>query len=106
MSKTTQLLKGLGYLQDLSSEFSLQQLRTLLLVVEHPGISATEVAESLEIATSSASRNADILGTEGRLGRPGLKLIERRESPSDRRIREFYLTSKGERILARVLNPS
>lgn len=78
------------------------QAMTLLTVAERPGITLLDLAERLEMAQSSATRNADVLGSYGRRSKKGMGLLERREG-ADRRQRELYLTRKGARVLAEVV---
>lgn len=103
MTTVKRLLKGLSTIQDLSHDLSVQQLRFLLLVSDQPGININECSEFLELAQSSCTRNADLLGSHGRGGKAGLRLLERRPNPEDRRIQELHITPKGERAVARVL---
>ncbi|MBT9289678.1 MarR family transcriptional regulator [Prosthecodimorpha staleyi] len=85
-----------------------QQVQTLLLVSMYPGITLSELADRLEIAQSSASRNVAALGKVHRLQKEGLDFVEAIEDPSERRRKICFLTERGHREvlgLMRMLYP-
>ena len=71
------------------------QLRVLVLAATRPGASATDVAEALGVHVSSASRTVERLVAAG--------LLERRDSPRDRRRLDLAPTPAGERLLDAVM---
>ncbi|MGB8384592.1 MAG: MarR family transcriptional regulator [Dermatophilaceae bacterium] len=71
------------------------QLRALVLIGTRRNINASAVADALEVHLSSASRLIDRLVTTG--------LVERRESPVDRRHMQLSLTDAGSRLLNQIM---
>lgn len=60
------------------------------------------LAERLTIHQSTATRCTDLLGSHGRGGRRGAKLVRRDADPHDRRMKRLTLTSKGTRLIAEL----
>lgn len=87
------------------SEFPAQLASTFFFVASHEGVYQDELADIINISTSSASRNVVWLTSKKRDGTKGLGLI-RRERAIDTRVdpRRFqlFLTPKGRRIAALV----
>ncbi|MDQ2781643.1 MarR family transcriptional regulator [Lapillicoccus sp.] len=71
------------------------QLRVLVLVATRPDVTATAVADALDIHLSSASRLCDRLVNAG--------LVERRTSTSDRRNLLLSLTAKGSELIEQIM---
>lgn len=78
------------------SEVSLPQLRVLVILASRGPSSLNEVARSLGIHPSNATRACGKLADAG--------LISRREDPADRRLLHLSLTPAGERLLERVMD--
>lgn len=85
-------------LRSFGAALTTDQVNTFVEVALHPGITILALSEQMGYQQSTATRNADILGSYGRGGRKGLGLIERREVPGDRRMRELHLTARGHRV--------
>jgi MarR family transcriptional regulator, transcriptional regulator for hemolysin len=66
----------------------------LVHVSQYPGTSQARVASALDIETISVVRLIDTLQQAG--------LIERRPHPTDRRVRQLWLTTAGEAALMRI----
>lgn len=77
------------------AEVTLPQLRMLVLVATRPGISATDLAESVNIHPSNATRLID------RLVRGGY--LEGSDSAADRRRLQLSLTRAGSDLLEEVM---
>jgi DNA-binding MarR family transcriptional regulator len=80
---------------EVSSEVSLAQLRTLVVICEHQPISLTALAAALGVHTSGASRICDRLVQSG--------LLYRREDAGDRRVIALSVTDRGSAIVDRVM---
>jgi DNA-binding MarR family transcriptional regulator len=74
---------------------TLPQLRVLVMVATQGSMNLTAVAEGLGVHPSNATRTCDRLVMAG--------LLDRRDSPGDRRQLELTLTREGERLIASVL---
>lgn len=82
------------------------QAMVLLLIGLHDadgGIEMREIAATLKMSSSSASRNVAALGEWHRLQRPGLGLVETSTDYEDRRRKPVTLTTKGRKLLDSVL---
>src|SRR3712207_5551145 len=73
---------------------TLPQLRVLVLAAESGGLSNTGVARALDVPISNASRICERLVQAG--------LLDRRDSPTDRRQVELRLTTAGELLVKAV----
>jgi DNA-binding MarR family transcriptional regulator len=71
-----------------------RELRTLVLVDRHPGLSQRELARRLEVDPGNLVALLDALDRAG--------LLTRRRDEGDRRRRTLRLTAKGARMLARA----
>jgi DNA-binding MarR family transcriptional regulator len=74
---------------------TLPQLRVLVMVATRGPLNLTAVAEGLGVHPSNATRTCDRLVVAG--------LLDRRDSPGDRRQLELTLTRRGEQLIASVL---
>ncbi len=72
------------------------QLRVLVLVATRPDVTATAVADALDIHLSSASRLCDRL--------VNAQLIERHTSASDRRNLLLSLTPRGSELIEHIMD--
>jgi DNA-binding MarR family transcriptional regulator len=77
-------------------EVTAPQLRTLVLVATRSGVNASAVASALGIHPSNATRMLDRLVQAG--------LLDRRDSPSDRRRIALRLTEAGSRLVSSVMD--
>jgi len=95
-------------LRDQQSEMPMQQADVLLAIARRPGLTMAELAEEVDLAQSSCSRNVAALSKYHRLGKPGLGLVEAVIDPREPRRRAIFLTQKGKVFvtqLMRVFNP-
>lgn len=76
-------------------DVTLSQYRALILVSARPGIGVSELATSVGVHPTTATRLTD------RLVRKGLVL--RAGAPQDRRVTTLRLTTRGRRIVERVM---
>lgn len=74
---------------------TLPQLRVLVMVATRGPLNLTAVADGLGVHPSNATRTCDRLVVAG--------LLDRRDSPGDRRQLELTLTRRGEQLIASVL---
>jgi DNA-binding MarR family transcriptional regulator len=72
------------------------EVRVLVIVSARETVSLREVAESLGVHVSTASRLCDRMVTEG--------LLDRRDDPADRRQLALRLTAEGARVVSGMLN--
>ena len=78
------------------SDLSFSQARTLFLLTKTAEpMPIHAIAEALGLSVAAAGRNVDQLLR--------LDMVERRESPSDRRVKLVSLTATGERLTAQHL---
>lgn len=65
------------------------------------------IQDQLDLGRSATSRHVALLSAASyRKGEPGLGLVEAREDPNDRKVRQVFLTEEGQdfaRTLAAVL---
>lgn len=96
-------------LRNQQNEMPMQQADVLLTIARRPGLTMAELAEEVDLAQSSCSRNVAALSDYHRLGKPGLGLVEAVIDPRNPRRRLMYLTQKGKVFvthLMRTLDPS
>ena len=75
------------------SDLSFSQARTLFLLTKAAQpLPINSIADALGLSMAAAGRNVDQL--------VGLSMVERRESPSDRRVKLVSLTPLGEELAA------
>ncbi len=82
-------------IEDLESEISIVQFRTLVIVATRGPMNVTALAETLGVHASNATRSCD------RLVRAGL--LTRTESAQDRRHLELALTPTGHALVKSVM---
>jgi DNA-binding MarR family transcriptional regulator len=80
------------------ADFTLQLLVVFLYVALHDGCRQQEVVKSTGKSEAAVSRMLDWLGHEHRSGKPGLRLVIRKEDPDNYKCRRVYLTPKGKAI--------
>jgi DNA-binding MarR family transcriptional regulator len=81
-------------LSPVNDMISLPQWRVLVIVVESGTVSLSQVAASLGVHASTATRICDRLVSAG--------LVTRRDDPADRRYLALKATAKGRRLVERV----
>lgn len=101
-AKLDNLLEVMELIRRHDPEMPAQTLSTLLLVAGNPGISMQKLAETLNIASSSTSRNVSALSKWKAFQKPGLDLVEAIDNPQNRREKLVSLTPKGERLVAAI----
>jgi DNA-binding MarR family transcriptional regulator len=74
---------------------SMPQFSILMQLHHHGQCGVSDISERFEISTAAASQHVEKLVQAG--------LLERMESPEDRRVRELQLTDKGRDLIARGL---
>jgi DNA-binding MarR family transcriptional regulator len=82
-------------LAPVDEQLTLSQWRVLVVVSEHDSASMHEVARSLGVHASTATRICDRLVTD--------RLLTRREAANDRRYVSLSLTRKGQKVVDRVM---
>ncbi len=97
--KLRSLLKALEVLDD---AVTVSQLKFFLNIAVDEGLSIVGLSEAMDYDQPLASRDMDVWSEIGRQGRPGLGYTERRDSPTDRRIRECYLSASGHKLAKRL----
>jgi DNA-binding MarR family transcriptional regulator len=90
----------LAIFQDFNETFANDGLRpadfaVLVIISANPGLKQSEVAEALGIQRANFVAIADSLESRG--------LAERRKSESDRRVQALFLTERGERFAADMI---
>jgi DNA-binding MarR family transcriptional regulator len=76
------------------ADLTVPQFRSLIFLQRHPGSALHQVAEHLGLTPPTVSKMID--------GLAGRSLIERPESPADRRRVELRLTARGNSLVDRV----
>lgn len=97
------LMKALTVLRGEDEQMQMQTAQVFIAIAMQPGITAQKVGESVGISQSSVSRNTAALGEWHRFGKPGLNLIEAVPDPRERRRKIHFLTIKGRRMAALVV---
>jgi DNA-binding MarR family transcriptional regulator len=80
----------------LSVNLTMQQLKVVLLVATHEGLTSHELTRLLNVATPTVTGLVDRL--------VALDYVERREDPNDRRVRRIMLTPTGENAIRDILD--
>jgi DNA-binding MarR family transcriptional regulator len=89
-------------IKKLPEPITLSQLKCFLHVALNEGMSIVELAEKMGYNQASATRDMDVWSEIGRLGRPGMGYLERRDHPTDRRIRRCHLSTKGRALMRKL----
>lgn len=93
----------LSHLREIESDMPIQQVVVLAWVALNEGKTQKQLRDSLDMASSTSSRNLAALSKVHRLGKPGLGMIDWVDSPEDRRQKLLYLSSKGRKFVTEVL---
>lgn len=83
-------------------DMPIQYALSFLTIAEHEGLSMGELAQRLDIAQSSASRNIAALSRWHSFGKAGHDLVEAMEDPRERRRKIVSLTQAGHRLVAAI----
>lgn len=94
----------LSRFRTLDKEMPVQQMLVFCWVALNEGRTQRELCVSLDMPSSTASRNLAALSKVHRLGKEGLGLIEWREDPMDRRSKLLWLTTKGQQTITKLLS--
>lgn len=84
-------------------EFSPALMRLFLLVAQNEGATQATLADLAGVKRPTLSIRLMNLGDLDRRIGAGLKLVEQRIAPDDRRAREVYLTDKGRELFKRLV---
>lgn len=93
----------LAALREIDPYIPSQTAECLLVIAVNPGITMQRLSELTGLAQSSCSRNVALLSKFQRLGKEGYDLVEAVDDPRERRRKIVYLTSKGQRVVNKVM---
>lgn len=79
-------------------DIPIQRLIVFLYVAEHVGCPQATLTKATGMSEASVSRCVDALGPIDRFGRPGVRLISRKQDPDDYKSWRLFLTPKGQSI--------
>jgi DNA-binding MarR family transcriptional regulator len=89
--------------RDLDPELQTQTVVCFLLIAEaSEDIHMRDLQSTLNMPSSSTSRNVAALSKFHRTGTPGLDLVEAYEDPKDRRFKRVRLSAKGRALRSRI----
>jgi DNA-binding MarR family transcriptional regulator len=97
-----QTINVLQLLKPLSQAVTVNTAIVFLTVGSRPGTTVGELQKTLGLPPTSTARAISILYKTAR-GVEGLDLIETRVSPRDLRIKNVYLTPKGQRLWNQII---
>lgn len=95
--------RAINALREHDAEMQAQTISILLQVAVNPGIAMRALEERTGLRSSSVSRNVTALSDLHRSGKPGLGMVVAKEDPDDRRSKQVFLTTKGNRVVERLL---
>lgn len=75
----------------------------LIYIAMHPGSTTADIAAATGLAQASISRNTMELGKMNRRKQPGMNLVSDQEDPTERRRKIYFLTPKGQRVVASLI---
>lgn len=81
---------------EVNADITIPQMECLKHLQRHGALSATELAEGLNVSAPAATKLVDRLQRRG--------LVQRRENPGDRRAVELSLTANGRMIVEQIRN--
>jgi DNA-binding MarR family transcriptional regulator len=84
----------------LDPDMPIQYALSFLTIARHEGLSMGDLAQRLDIAQSSASRNIAALSKWHSFGKEGHDLVEAHEDPRERRRKIVRLTARGHHLVA------
>ena len=88
------------------SDLSLSLVDTFLTVALHPGLSLMDYVRLTGGNMQTLSRQLLDLGVKKRDGSKSFELVAAQQHPTDLRVRLYYLTARGHRLLDAALAPS
>ncbi|TWG60756.1 helix-turn-helix domain-containing protein [Aminobacter sp. J44] len=95
--------KFIQLLRKHQTDMPMQMADVLLAIARRPGLTMAELAEEVDLAQSSCSRNVAALSEYHRLGKPGLGLVEAVIDPREPRRRAIFLTQKGKVFVTQLM---
>jgi hypothetical protein len=101
--KLGEFLAALNLFSELEPTMPLQMVRAFVSAALHEGEGSVEVGLKIGLPSGVIARHLGAYGEFDRYGRPGLKMIEGRLTPEDRRSKLQYLNVKGRRFLESLL---
>lgn len=108
--KLLKLLRVNQAFMELRSEMNLSLMSAFIAaIIRHPedrdaeAPTIKELSELAGVPYTSMSRHLRYLGEKERIGKPGLKLVEVRENPENKREKLVYLTEDGKRLSDKIL---
>ncbi|XHC10658.1 hypothetical protein ABWH98_24530 [Labrenzia sp. ac12] len=109
--KLLKLLRVNQAFMDLRPEMNLSLMSAFVAaIIRHPqgenddAPTIKELSELAGVPYTSMSRHLRYLGDRERIGKPGLKLVEVRENPDNKREKMVYLTLEGEELRDKVFS--
>ena len=99
----TKMLDFLRFARDnISPDVTVQRVLVLLSIARHPGLSQSELSETLPgISTTAMSRNIADLSERTSQKRGGPGLVRLQQDPGNLRRKRVFLTPKGKRLIKR-----
>ena len=100
-----QLLSVITVLREQHPKLLLSQLEMLLRVATKPGQTQSELAHNADLSVSAVSRAVRTLGNKGRRDKNSsvaMDWIEATSTDEDDRIRQVFLTHKGQELMALI----
>lgn len=95
-----QLIQSIDIIRNaLHADMPVQTILVFLHVARWPGITMKELAQRLNMAQATMSRNVALLGRYYRQGSGGHDVIEATEDPLARHRKNCYLTPKGQLLI-------
>lgn len=99
------LTRALELIRDLDPDAPISLVLVFLCVAREAGLTGRELQKHVGVAQSTISRHTLSLGEYSYIkGKPGLQLIERVDDPRDLRLKRYFLTTLGQRLIVRLLS--
>lgn len=93
------IIRIIAQFQNLYPSMPVQMAAAFLMVAYLDEPTSIDIASHAQLTRSAASRYTQDLGEITRTGAEGLKLVEKRTDPMDRRTVRFRLTPKGRELV-------
>jgi len=94
------VIRVLEEFRRLDADMPIQYALSFLTIAQNEGLSMGDLAQRLDIAQSSASRNIAALSKWHSFGKEGHELVEAHEDPRERRRKLVSLTARGKNLIA------